>query len=216
VGFLGAAMLGVLLAERALRRQGPTDGTALSARQWTQLGLAVLTVAALASLYPLNVSRRNVAPRYPAILAYLREQPKSALVASLSAVANNIPSFSRRRVLVASEYAIPIDRGYITRYRARAHALIEALYTPDPSALAAFLQRYRVSHLIVDPTTLSAEGLKTVWWRREHAAAHARVAAALARGETPALLGVMAPCAALREKTLVVIDARCVLERAGR
>jgi len=216
VGFLGAALLGVLLAERALRREGPADGIALSARQWAQLGLAALTVAALASLYPLEVSRRNVAPRYPAILAYLREQPKSALVASFSAVASNIPSFSRRRVLVASEYAIPIDRGYITRYRARAHALIAALYTPDRAAIAAFLKRYRVSHLIVHPATLSAEGLKTVWWRREHAAAHARVTAALTRGKTPALLGFLAPCAALREKTLVVIDARCVLKRAGR
>jgi hypothetical protein len=215
VGFLGATMLGALLAERALRAAGSATGSALSGRQWVQLGLAASTVVSIAALYPLDVSRRNVVPRYPAILAYLRGQPKSALVAGMHSMTSNIPGFARRRVLVASEYAIPIDRGYIARYRARARALIEAQYAADPAVLAAFLRRYKVTHLVLDPVVLSAAGLKSVWWRREHAAAHARVSAALARGDTPALRRLIAPCTALKERNLVVITARCVIARAA-
>ncbi|MDH3234999.1 MAG: hypothetical protein OEQ29_15880, partial [Alphaproteobacteria bacterium] len=216
VGLFGATMLGVLLAERALRAAGTAARNGLTRRQWAQLGLAAFTVIAFAALYPLEVSRRNVMPRHPAILAYLREQPKSALIAGMHAMTSSIPSFARRRVLVASEYAIPIDLGYITRYRARAHALIDAEYTADADRLVAFLQRTGVSHLIVDPAELTALGLKTVWWRREHRTAHGRVTAALARGARPALLRFIGSCTVLKEGSLSVIAAKCVTETARR
>ncbi|MEJ2119663.1 MAG: hypothetical protein P8Z76_02950 [Alphaproteobacteria bacterium] len=216
VGLFGATMLGVLLAERALRQAGSADTNGLlTRRQWAQIGLAALTVIAFAAVYPLDVARRNVTPRYPAILAYLREQPKSALVAGMHPVTSNIPAFARRRVLVAGEYAIPLDRRYITRYRAGAHALIDAQYTSDPAKLVAFLRRYRVSHLVLDPKVLTPAGLRTVWWRREHASAHRRAAAALERGDTPALQRFLEPCTALKERGLVVVTARCIIDRAG-
>jgi len=213
VGLFGTTLLGVLLAERALRAAGPAAGKVLDRRQWAQIGLAALTVVAFAALYPLEVSRRNVRPHHPAILDYLRGQPKSALIAGMHAMTSNIPSFTRRRVLVASEYAIPVDRGYITRYRARAHAFIEAQYTADPGRLTGFLRRTGVSHLIIDPAALTAAGLKSVWWRREHRTAHARVTAALTGGARPALLRFAAPCTVLKEHILSVIAASCVIER---
>jgi hypothetical protein len=215
IGLFGATLLGVLLAERGLRAAGPAAHGRLTGRQWAQLGLTALTVVSFAALYPLDVSRRNVTPRYPAILAYLRGQPKSALVAGMHAMTSDIPAFARRRVLVASEYAIPIDRGYIARYRTRAHALIAAQYAAEPAKLVAFLRRYRVTHLVLDPKALTAAGLRTVWWRREHAAAHRRAAAALARGAVPALRSFVKPCTALKERDLVVITARCVIARAA-
>jgi hypothetical protein len=199
-----------------LRQAGSADTNGrLTRRQWAQIGLAALTVIAFAALYPLDVARRNVTPRYPAILAYLREQPKSALVAGMHPVTSNIPAFARRRVLVAGEYAIPLDRRYITRYRAGAHALIDAQYTSDPAKLVAFLRRYRVSHLVLDPKVLTPAGLSTVWWRREHASAHRRAAAALERGDAPALQRFLEPCTALKERELVIVTARCIIDRAG-
>jgi hypothetical protein len=218
VGLFGATMLGVLLAERALRKAGSAGSNGLNGltgRQWAQTGLAALTVIAFAALYPLDVSRRNVTPRYPAILAYLRDQPKSTLVAGMHAMTSNIPAFARRRVLVAGEYAIPLDHGYITRYRAGAHALIDAQYTPEPAKLIAFLRRYRVSHLVLDPKVLTPAGLGSVWWRREHASAHRRAVAALKRGDVPVLQQFLEPCTALTEGALVVITARCIIGRAS-
>jgi hypothetical protein len=216
VGLFAATMLGVLFAERALRIAGPVAGNALSRRQWAQLGLAALTIVSFAALYPLDVSRRNVKPRYPAILAYLRTQPKASMVAAMGAVASDIPGFARRSVLVASEYAIPVDRGYIARYRVRVHAFIAAQYAADPARLVAFLGRYRVTHLILDPAELSAAGLKAAWWRREHRKAHARVTATLVRGDKPALLRFISPCTVFRERALVVIATRCLLDRTSR
>jgi hypothetical protein len=213
VGFLAAAMLGTVLAERALRIAGPLAGRTLTARQWAQLGIAALTLVGFAALYPLDVSHRNADPRYPAAIAYLRAQPKTALVAGLHPLTSDIPSFARRSVLVAYEYAIPIDLRYITRFRARMHALIAAQYTADPATLTAFLKRYAVTHLVFDPHDLGSGGLRSVWWRAEHPTTHARVSAALARGETPALLKFVGPCGVFREKTLVVIGARCVIMR---
>jgi len=213
VGFLAAAMLGTVLAERALRIAGPVAGRALTARQWAQLSIAALALVGFAALYPLDVSRRNAYPRHPGVIAYLREQPKTALIAGLNPVTSQIPTFARRSVLVAYEYAIPIDLGYITRFRARMHALIAAQYAADPAALTAFFKRYAVTHLVLDPHDLSADGLRSAWWRPEHPTAHARVLAALARGETPALLRFVGPCGVFREKNLVVIGARCVIAR---
>lgn len=214
VGFLAAGMLGTVLAERALRIAGPVAGRILTARQWAQLGTAALTLVGFAALYPLDVSRRNADPRHPAIIAYLLEQPKTALIAGLVPLTSQIPSFARRSVLVAYEYAIPLDHGYITRFRARMHALIAAQYAADPAVLAAFLKRYAVTHLVLDPHDLGTDGLSSAWWRPEHPTAHARVMAALARGEAPALLQFIGPCSVFREKNLVVIGARCVIARA--
>jgi len=215
LAFPSLILFGVLLAERALRSAGPASASGLTGRQCALLGLAALTVASFATLYPLDVSRRNVTPRHPAILAYLGSQPKTALVAGMHGMTSNVPSFARRSVLAASEYAIPHDLGYITRYRARADALIEAQYAADPAVLAGFLKRYRVTHLVLDPAEITADGLERVWWRREHATAHRRATQALARGDRPAMLRVIEPCTVFREGALVVIAASCILERTG-
>jgi len=213
-GLFAVTMLGVLLAERTLRAAGPRITQSLASRQWLQVALAVFTIAAFAALYPLDVSRRNVRPNYPAILSYLSNQPKTILVAGMGSVVSNIPAFARRSVLAASEYAIPVDLGYIRRYRARVNALIDAQYAIDPAPLAKFLRQYKVTHLIIDPAHLRPEGLRRVWWRREHATAHMRATMSLAGG-APALYRFLERCTVFRERTQLVISAACLIKLAA-
>ena len=88
----------------------------------------------------------------------------------------------------------------------------------DFDAMLAVSNIYRAATAVrnrMEKEVLTPAGLTTVWWRREHATAHRRAAAALERGGVPALQQFLEPCTALTERELVIVTARCIIDRAG-
>jgi hypothetical protein len=104
--------------------------------------------------------------RAPALYQFLAQQPKDTLVASLLKEADNIPTFAKRSVLVAPEYAVPYHIGYADLFRQRAKALIQAQYSSNQADLRQFVQRYGVDFWLIDSGSFSPDSLKKQWVRQ--------------------------------------------------
>ena len=162
-----AALVLMLLLEGGLRwLQHPPARLPRRVLVWGNL----LLVSSLLLLYPVYAEDFPNAGyeqgRAPALYAFLAQQPKDTLVASLLKEADNIPTFAQRSVLVAPEYAVPYHKAYAEQFRQRAKALIQAQYTPDIMALRQFVQTYGVDFWLVDQESFEPNRLKTQWIRQ--------------------------------------------------
>jgi hypothetical protein len=160
-------------------------------------------------------------PRYivggvPSLYEFFSRQPKEIVIASLSDEANNLPTFSKRSILVGREYALPYHMGYYSKLRRRIIDLINAQYTPDLRQVHQFIRQYHVSFFLVDRGAFTAEYVADPngWlWQFQPVAADA--IAQLKQGVTPALAQLVPHCSVFQAGQLVVVDATCVLGSEG-
>jgi hypothetical protein len=148
------------------------------------------------------------------VYAFFATQPKDVRIASLSIEANNIPSFSRRSVLVSRETLIPYHLGYYREARARALDLLQAEYASDPGVLAAFVERYHPDFFLVESDAFTATWVRRAWIWQFHPQSD-EVVERLEGGSVPALSKALERCAILREGRLVVLPAACVAGEKG-
>ena len=159
-------------------------------------------------------SHLQIRGRLGPIYEFLQTQPKDILIASLSKEASNIPAFAHRSVLTGQEFAIPYHRGYAALMRRRIEDTIAAHYTADPAALRAYLNRYDIDYLIVEPWTLTAEQLADDAWLHHYPNATGPALDALRAGQIPALFAHILPCNILEADDRYLVDAHCI--RNGR
>ena len=103
----------------------------------------VVAVGAIALVVALLFSYPAVVERFPttkwirggeiALYEFLLKQPSDTLIASLSGEANNLPTFGKRPVLVAQEYANPFHASYYLELHQRYLDLLDA-NTSDPKS----------------------------------------------------------------------------------
>lgn len=146
------------------------------------------------------------------VYEFLQQQPKDALVASLSEAADNIPTFSKRSTLVAYEYALPYHWGYAEPFRQRSMDLIQAQYSPDIAQVQNFIQRYGVDFWLVDQTAFQPEYVETLSLVQQMGAS-VEIAEQLRQDASPALLETIQACSALENSRIVLLDAECILGR---
>ncbi|GFK95733.1 hypothetical protein NNJEOMEG_03601 [Fundidesulfovibrio magnetotacticus] len=96
------------------------------------------------------------APLYAAIEA---ATPKSALLAGLPDLMDNVMTFSRRNALVTFELAHPWSRGYWERFRPRLEAVLKAYYAQDPADVRALARDWGVDFLVVNEAHFTPEFL---------------------------------------------------------
>lgn len=182
---------------------------------WLTSGLAGALFAILV-LYPLtypgyptvSLARGRVLELYP----FFASQPKDSLIASLSPEATNIPTFSGRSVLVTSEIALPYQVGYYQEIRQRARDLITAQFSPNPTILRDFIQRYGITHWLLDPNAYSLEVLKGDRWVQQYQPEADRAVLTLAAGQVPALAALSDYCVIFNVADHRVVDARCIVQ----
>lgn len=151
---------------------------------------------------------------YPDLYAYLQDQPKDTIVASLSEEADNIPSFSQRSVLVAREYAIPYHWGYYEPFRKAVNSLIQAQYTSDLSIASKFIQTYNISFWLLDRDAFRDTYPQDSWFN-QYPETTDYATRQLKADMVPAIESLSEQCAVLREKNLTLLDANCILLAAG-
>ncbi len=76
--------------------------------------------------------------------------PATRIAAWPSEIADNIPYFSRRQVLINSETHQVFHQGYADEMRRRMRALIDAYYATDAAPLIELRDRFGVDYLVID------------------------------------------------------------------
>jgi hypothetical protein len=212
---LASALVLALVLDRTLRKAGlkSKPGQARRARWGLALAVAVGTGVAASPLLR-RTEGRYVIGRFPAVYAFFAAQPKDVRIASLSLEANNIPSFSRRSVLVSRETMIPYHTGYFRQVRTRAVDLLRAEYTEDPGELAAFVRRYQPDFFVVESDAFTATWVRGAWIAQFNPLSE-EIVRRLEQGSVPALASLLDRCAVLYERNLVVVQAACVASEKG-
>jgi len=185
--------------------------------QSRQFGIILLTVAigAVLVLYP------NLSPQFPAtnnrvsgnaeLYQFLQKQPKNSVIATLAAVANDIPTFAQRPVLISEETALPFHIGYYNQIRQRSIDLIRAQYSSDMKSVQQFIQKYDVSFWITDQNTFTQSYLTSASWLRSFQPAFDEALTRLHKGTVPALATLKKQCSVLETQGLTVLDTECIV-----
>jgi hypothetical protein len=195
----------------------PTQpSTPRSLGQVTLVSSGILALWMLLLLYPLTYGNypktfltEGTAAR---LYEFFAAQPKASLVTGLSPEINNLPSFSGRSILVGAETAIPYHLGFYGEIETRAKALVEAQYSPDPEVLRAFIQRYGITHWVLDPYSFDAATVRQNSWIRQYQPETDTAIATLLQGHTPALVKQSDRCILFADPDYRVVDAQCLLQ----
>lgn len=155
--------------------------------------------------------------RVPGLYQFFAQQPKNILIASLAGEVDNLPTFSRRSVLVGREYAIPYHVGYYRQFRQRTIDLIRAQYSQNLAEVQNFIRTYGIDFWLIDraylltPNVMTEEQLNTTLWIRQFQPVTAEAATSLEQGVVPALVSTIDRCSVFQVKDLVVLQANCIL-----
>jgi hypothetical protein len=147
----------------------------------------------------------------PALYAFLRQQPKDVLVASLAKEADFIPSFAQRAVFVSEEYAIPYHTGYYGQLRQRTIAMIEAQYSDNLAPVQEFIQRYGINIWLLERDAFTPEYITRRPWLMQFQPAATQAIVRMQHGKTPALSRLTTSCLVLQDGNLLALDAQCVV-----
>lgn len=178
--------------------------------------LITITIIAIAIATYSNFFNPYSPPDYTlgshsALYQYLQQQPRYLVVASLARETDNIPSFSQRSVLVSREYAIPYQLGYYKPFKNKVKALIEAQYSPDLTKLQAFINRYKITHWLIEENSFDIGYVANNRWLKQYPEEYEKAIANLESKQTSALLANKDFCTTFTTGGLAIIDAKCLL-----
>ncbi|MCU0567802.1 MAG: hypothetical protein MUF49_14530 [Oculatellaceae cyanobacterium Prado106] len=174
---------------------------------------AAITIPALPSVFLRGQSQ--IIGGAPRLYQFFAQKPKDILIASLAEEVDNIPTFSRRSILVSKEYALPFHSGYYQQIRQRAIDLIAAQYSPSLTELQGFIQKYQIDYFLVDRNAFTPEaitqnpGLRN--WLMQFQPTIGDAIARLERKEPLAIVPFIQTCSVLKANQLSVLDAKCIL-----
>lgn len=181
-------------------------------RQFLALGVTVLLGTVLV-FYPLLLSHfpssNYIVGKAPVVYEFFLKQPQDILIASLSPEADNLPTFSKRSILVGWEYAVPYHVSYERQISQRANDLIRAQYTPNLVEVQDFIRKYGVDFFLVDRAAFTPEYITANPWLRQWQAIAKDILATL-KQETPAIISTLERCSVAETETLIVLQAECV------
>lgn len=150
---------------------------------------------------------------YPSLYQFFEEQPKDIAIASLSSEADNIPTFAKRSVLVAWEYAIPYQVGYYRQIRQRTTDLIHALYSPELKVLQNFINTYSIDFFLLDRDTYTPKYLTKNNWFRQWENLAEEAATSLSGDTPPIMLTNLDRCSVFQNDNLTVLEAKCLVSK---
>ncbi|MFM7220070.1 MAG: hypothetical protein ACKO21_07640 [Nodosilinea sp.] len=156
--------------------------------------------------------------KQPALYEFFAQQPKDTVIASLSPEASQIPTFSRRSLLVGGEgYLLPYHPQYFQPMSQRLLNLLQAQYSPDWSQVQSFIRDNRVDFWLLDrdsfqPDFADPKAYLTAIFA-QFPDQTASLKTALQARQVPALATVNNRCTALQTNGFRVLRARCLLRQ---
>lgn len=159
-------------------------------------------------LYPARHDGNFVVDRYPRVSTYLRAQPPETLVAGVPTEADSVPSFARRPVLTAREYALAYHTGYYTDVSQRTRDLVEAYYTDSPPRVQEIAARYGIDVFLVNRAAYDRAAFVDAW-AGEFEPYTSEVGGQLRRSGRYALLEAARRCGLFSEGDVTIVTANC-------
>lgn len=181
------------------------------------LALFLAAVIALPAVPPLFLPVQGwVTGHSPNLYHFLAQQPKDALVASLTLEADNLPALTQRSVLVSRELALAYHPAFYDVMQQRIADLLRAQYG-SLAELQQVIRQYGVDVWVVDQQFADPDYLLQQDWLI-HSSVQSVVLEQVERlkaGFTPALTQAIGSCTALSEHQLIVLKAICISELPG-
>ena len=182
-------------------------------RQFLALGFTALLGIVLV-FYPHFLQKfpnsNYIVGKAPTLYKFFQEQPKDIVIASLSPEADNLPTFSKRTILVGWEYAVPYHVSYDRQIRQRATDLIRAQYTQNLAEVKNFIQTYKVDFFLLDRAAFTPEYITTNPWFIQWQPIAKDILAVLRSEATPALVGTLKRCSVIETEQVIVLQAKCI------
>lgn len=210
---VGAMSLGlaVFWGINRFRRQGRlsrTVGVGLAA--WTVIPLLVAVIVTGQNLG--NYTRGQS----PDLYAYLQQQPKDTLVASLTEETNNLPSFAQRSIFVGAEsYTLPYHLGYYAEVKQRTVDLINAQYSLEPSGVQAFLAKYPIDLWLLHENAFTPKWIQRSDWLKQYLHEASTPLRTIQAGRPAALQFASEACTVAEIDDFVVLEADCLRQALG-
>ena len=110
-----------------------------------------------------------------------------------------------------SEIAIPYHVGYYQEIRQRAKALIAAQYSADPQVVTEFIERYGVTHWLLEATAFDIQTLNHARWVQQYQPEAGDATTVLARGQPPLLQTLGERWVTFQTPQHTVLDAPCIV-----
>jgi hypothetical protein len=182
-----------------------------------QLIITAIAIAAL--LYPTYAVQAYpqrlgyVTAKNPELYQFLRQQPKDIVIASLSELADFIPSFAQRRVLTAREYSIPYHWDYYKQIRQRTQDLIQAQYSLNPLDLKQLIQQYRVDLWLIDRNAFTSEYLQQNDWLNQFQPEIQQAIANLKHHQPLAIAQKIDQCSIFQTPEINLLASKCLQEQ---
>ena len=183
-------------------------------RRLVKLTAVLLVLVPLFFYYPLLLQKfpktLYVTGHEAPIYEYLQTQPKDTLVASLDYEADNIPTFAKRSVLMASEYGTPFHLGYYRQIRQRTADLLRAHYASDRATVKTFADTYGVDFWLVNKVAFDPSYLANHrYWHNNYQAL--TNAAMDHMGQAGVLQTSLDRCAVVETANFSLVPTDCVL-----
>ncbi|KAB0679387.1 hypothetical protein [Aureimonas leprariae] len=148
-------------------------------------------------------------PAEPALVAYLRDLPREAVIAGFVSDLDFSPVLTNRSTLFSRELAIGYQLGYLRPVMARMADMRDAVLTADPAVLADRLRRNGVTVFLAEAETLGPPRVPAAF-RGFFPAAELAAAETQAAGRPSALARRAPACTLRRFGTVLALDARCL------
>ena len=91
---------------------------------------------------------------------YLRTIPDDSVIGAHPGLANHIPVFAKRSVLVNSTLSLPFYTDYYSRIKERTNDFFKAYYSQDEATVRDLCKKYSLTHIVVSNYHFSNEYLK--------------------------------------------------------
>jgi hypothetical protein len=177
-----------------------------------------LLLAATLILYPSTLKSflwtGYVVGGVPELYEFFQQQPQDIVIASLADEVNNIPTFSKRSILVGSEYAIPYHQGYYRKFRQRTIELIQAQYSQDLIDVQQLIQKYGIDFWLLNQAAFTPEYIASDRWIQQYQPLATQAIAQMQEG-LPALSKITENCSVFTTKGLVVLQADCITRKGS-
>ena len=149
---------------------------------------------------------------YPELYRFFQQQPKDIFIASLVKETDNLPTFSKRSILVSREYAIPYHLGYYKLLSEKARDLITAQYSNNLQTVRQFIHKYNISYWLIETDSFTPEYITKNRLLKQYRSESETAIANIENQQTPIVAAYRDTCQTFSTAQFTVIDARCLLK----